>query len=353
MKWKTLCIAPDASLLDALRVIDRAAQQTALVVDEESRLLGLVGDGDIRRALLNGYEMSSPVVAIMTKKPVTVHKKEGYGVALARLHTGDLRHIPVLDEDERLCDFWTLENLLAFNALPNEVIIMAGGLGTRLGELTKDTPKPMLPIGGQPLLGHILRHFIEQGFRRFIFCVNFKAEMVRDYFRDGSHFGVSITYVHEKKRLGTAGALSLLDHEPEAPFIVINGDILTRLNFSKVLDSHDAHHASATMVVKRQEIQVPYGVVKTDVSGFLEELQEKPRKSFPICTGINVLSPETLSIIPKNTFFDMPDLFLELKRLGKRPWVYETKEYWLDIGRINDYRRADVDMSDWVQNEMA
>lgn len=352
MHWKNICISQDKSILDAISIIDRGVCQTALVTDADYRLLGVVSDGDVRRAILRGHDLRTPVAQIMNPHPVTVSAAEGYGTALVHLRSLDLRYIPVVDDAGRMVDFWSVEQLLRFNALPNPVVVMAGGLGSRLAPLTEDVPKPMLPVGGRPLLEHILQHFASMGFRQFYFTVNYKAEQIKEYFADGAAFGVSIDYVHEAKRLGTAGALALLPERPTLSTIVMNGDILTRLDFSAVLAQHTSSSTLATMVVKQHSIQIPYGVVSAGADKTLLSVDEKPQHSFLISTGINVLSPEAFSYIPHGQFFDMPELFSALVHKKKPTKIYEMQEYWLDIGRLADYRRANEEFDMYVQHGM-
>lgn len=349
MHWENICISPDKSILDVIGIIDRGVCQMALVTDTEGRLLGVVSDGDVRRAILRGFDLQTPVSAIMNSHPITVTAGEGHGTALVRLRSLDLRYIPVVDAADKVLDFWSVEQLLRFHALPNPVVIMAGGLGTRLAPLTEDVPKPMLPVGGRPLLEHIVQHFASSGFRQFYFTVNYRAEQIKDYFADGASFGVSIDYVHETKRLGTAGALSLLPERPTLPTIVMNGDILTRLDFGAVLAQHSQSAALATMVVKQHAIQIPYGVVSVGSNDSLVSIDEKPQHTFLISTGINVLSPEAFAYIPHGQYFDMPEIFTALVQAKKATQVYEMQEYWLDIGRMADYRRANEEIDLYAQ----
>lgn len=349
MHWKNICISQDKSILDAIGIIDQGVCQTVLVTDASTKLLGVVSDGDVRRAILQGHDLQTPVAQIMNTQPVTVSVAEGYGTALVRLRSLGVRYIPVLDDAGRVVDFWSVEQLLRFNALSNPVVIMAGGLGTRLAPLTEDAPKPMLPVGGRPLLEHIVQHFVSMGFRQFYFTVNYKAGHIKEYFADGAAFGVSIDYVHETKRLGTAGALALLPERPTLPTIVMNGDILTRLDFAAVLAQHLNRAALATMVVKQHAIQIPYGVVSADRNNALLGIDEKPQHTFLISTGINVLSPEAFNYIPHEQFFDMPELFTALVQAQKPTHIHEMQEYWLDIGRLADYRRANEEFDLYSQ----
>jgi NDP-sugar pyrophosphorylase family protein len=222
---------------------------------------------------------------------------------------------------------------------------MAGGLGTRLGELTRDCPKPLLRVGNKPVLETILENCIEYAFKRFYISVNYKADMLKDYFGDGSRWGVDIRYIEEKKRLGTAGALGLLPEDPTVPLLVMNADVLTKINFKHLLEFHEEHRSVATMCVREYEFQVPYGVVKIDNHRLLDIL-EKPVHQFFVNAGIYVLNPEAVSMVPKNTYFDMPALFEKLLQDQAETAAFPVREYWLDIGRKDDLERANGDYAE-------
>ena len=216
---------------------------------------------------------------------------------------------------------------------------MVGGLGTRLRPLTQDTPKPMLKVGNKPILQTIVERFAEYGFVNITMCVNFNASIIRDYFSDGKEFGVNIDYVLEEKRMGTAGALSLLKERPSEPFFVMNGDLLTNVNFEHIFNYHILNKATATMCVREYDYEVPYGVVKMNDNKIIE-IAEKPVQKFFVSAGIYMLSPEILDLIPKNEFYDMPALFEKLIKLSKNVISFPIREYWLDIGRMEEYQRA-------------
>lgn len=216
---------------------------------------------------------------------------------------------------------------------------MAGGLGRRLQPLTNECPKPLLKVGGKPILEIILENFVEQGFNRFHIAVNYKAEMIESYFGNGSRWGIDLSYLREHERMGTAGALSLLPGGLTQPLIVMNGDLLTRINFRQLLSFHAEHHAQATMCVRDYDFQIPYGVVKIEKHR-LTGIEEKPVHHCFVSAGIYVLQPDVISLIPRNTFFDMPDLFAEMIRQQKETAVFPIREYWLDIGRMDDFERA-------------
>lgn len=337
--WKDVLITPDMTILKAMELIDASALQIALVVDEGGRLLGTVTDGDVRRGLLKGKSLELPVSEIMFREPTVASGQESREAMIALMKERHLRQIPLVDEERRVIGLDRWEDLIDIPTRENAVVLMAGGLGTRLGELTRDCPKPMLRVGDKPVLETILDSCKEYGFRNFYISVNYKAEMVMDYFGDGSRFGVSITYLHEKTRLGTAGALSLLPVAPAAPLVVMNADVLTKVNFKHLLEFHEEHSSAGTMCVREYEFQVPFGVVQVQ-NHRLKEIQEKPVHRFFVNAGIYVLNPEAVALVPKDQFFDMPSLFELLLKEKLETTAFPIREYWLDIGRVDDFRRA-------------
>ncbi|WP_018132197.1 nucleotidyltransferase family protein [Effusibacillus pohliae] len=339
MRWKKISIYPSTPILKAIEIIDAGAMKIALVVDEGHRLLGTVTDGDIRRGILRGIGLDDPVETVMNPNPITARANEARQTVLAIMKLKRLHQIPIVDEQGRLVGIETLDDLLKGNCRDNWVVLMAGGLGSRLRPLTDLFPKPLLKVGSKPILETIMENFIEHGFRKFYLAVNYKAEMIEEYFGDGSRWGVEIHYVREEKRLGTAGALGLLPEKPDKPIVVMNGDLLTKVNFQQLLDFHMEHRAQATMCVREYDFQVPYGVVKVDKSR-LVGIDEKPVQKFFVNAGIYVLEPEALDLIPQDEFFDMPTLFDKLIELNCETVVFPIREYWLDIGRKEDFERA-------------
>jgi len=337
--WKEALVNPETPIIDSIRIIDGAALQIALVVDEHNRLMGTVTDGDIRRAILRGVSLESPVKYIMHANPVKSHVSDKKQAILAMMRNKGLRHIPVLDDEGRIARIEILDELIQSHTRHNWVVLMAGGLGTRLSPMTDSCPKPLLKVGTKPILETILDNFIEHGFYRFYLSVNYRADMIRDYFGDGAKWGVEIRYIHESQRLGTAGALSLIHEPPSEDMIVMNGDLLTKVNFQQLLDFHKQTNASATMCVREFEYQVPYGVVQVDQHR-LTSIVEKPTERYFVNGGIYVLSPEMLRHVPKETFFDMPSLFEQAIAHQMGASVFPIREYWIDIGRMDDYNRA-------------
>lgn len=329
----------NATIKEALGIIDSGAMQIALVVDDNDKLLGTLTDGDIRRGILRGLDLDSSIETIVFKEPaiakISSTKEEILKIALSK----KLHQIPIVDDNGIVLDLKEIEELVEPKIKTNRVILMVGGLGTRLRPLTQDTPKPMLKVGNKPILQTIVEKFAEYGFVNITMCVNFNASIIRDYFSDGREFGVNIDYVLEQKRMGTAGALSLLKEHPSEPFFVMNGDLLTNVNFEHIFNYHVLNKATATMCVREYDYEVPYGVVKMNDNKIIE-IAEKPVQKFFVSAGIYMLSPEILDLIPKNEFYDMPALFEKLIKLSKNVISFPIREYWLDIGRMEEYQRA-------------
>ncbi len=343
--WESVLIPSGMSLREAIARIDVASTQLALVVDAERRLLGTLSDGDVRRGLLAGIQLTDPVERCMFRSPTTARVGESREAIVAKMRELVLHQIPVLDNNDRVVDLKTIDDYLVMPSRENWVVIMAGGLGTRLKELTHETPKPMLTVGGRPLLEIIVRRFVEQGFRHIWLAVNYHAEQIEKHFGDGSAFGAEVNYLREDKRLGTAGALSLLPRTSTAPLLVTNADLLATVDYGEMLDAHVASGAAATMGVREYEYQIPYGVVRT-AEDRIAGLEEKPVHQALVNAGIYVLAPDVLRHVPNNTFFDMPELFAAVIGTGKRARYHRIDGYWLDIGRHEDYYKANGDFSE-------
>jgi len=342
-KWKSALVAPGTPAIDAVRIIESARLQIALVVDEAGRLVGTVTDGDVRRAILAGTPLTNPVSEIMFRTPTTAPPEADRETLLSIMQAKVLRHIPIVDEKGRLVGLESMMDMLSKETLPNAVVLMAGGRGQRLRPLTDLCPKPLLRIGDKPILEIILENFVSQGFRTFYISINYMAEKVVEHFGDGSRFGVSISYLREDQPLGTAGALTLLPELTE-PFLVMNGDLLTKVNFAHLLDFHAAQQGVATMCVRPYTSQIPYGVVHVDGND-LVRIEEKPTQTVFVNAGIYALSPEALARIPKGQAYDMPALFEALMAEKARTLAFPVREYWMDIGRVGDYEQAQTDYS--------
>jgi len=309
-------------------------------IDGQDKLIGVITDGDLRRGILN-KDLS--VQSVVNHNPLYMKADETKESIIAKLKSVHRRHMPLVNIEGVLESVFSLDDI-EFISKKNVVVIMAGGLGTRLGDLTKDTPKPMLVVGDRPMLQHLVEQFRDQGFYKFVFCLNYKKEVITEYFKDGSRFGVNIEHVVENKKLGTAGALSLIDESSiEEPFFVINADVMAVIDFNKALDLHLDRQSVATMCVRNHELKVSYGVINSNERGEVLSLQEKPTMSFDVNAGIYVLNSEVLKLIPVNQFYDMPTLFENLISLEKKASVYRLDDYWVDIGKVEDFKKANSD----------
>ena len=336
---ESLKISPKASIKDALSLLDMNAVHIVLVVDDNDVLLGVVADGDIRRAILNKMSLESPVTKVMTLKPIVISEGESIKVAISMSMKHKIYQIPVVDEHNRVVDIKLIDDLLK-PVRKNKVVLMVGGLGTRLRPLTDNIPKPMLEVGDKPILETIINRFKSHGFEDFIFCVNYKSELIQEYFKDGKSFGVTIQYIHEQQRMGTAGALSLIKGELTTPFFVMNGDLLTNVNFEYLLNYHESFNSTATMCVREYHHQVPFGVVEIERGSEIVGVVEKPTHKFFVSAGIYVCDPDVLDFIPNDEFYDMPTLFEKVIANNMKAVSFPVHEYWLDIGRLEDYKRA-------------
>lgn len=343
-----LFIEPAGSMREAITRINRNQKGIVLVVDQEGRLLETITDGDVRRALLAGKNLDVPVSELMASKtvwsyarPITAPVGTEPAVLLHLMQEKVLRHVPLLDPDGHVVDLVTLDDLLADQALPMQAVIMAGGSGTRLRPLTEDLPKPMLTVGDRPLMEMMIEQLRQVGIRRVNITTFHKSEKITDHFGDGSNFGVELNYVAEDRPLGTAGALGLMQ-EPKEPLLVINGDILTRVNFRAMLAYHQEHGAALTMAVRKYDLKVPYGVVEGD-GAVVRAVVEKPELNFLVNAGIYLLEPLVYHYIPNGRHFHMTDLIQLLLAEGQRVVSFPILEYWLDIGNPIDYEQAHDD----------
>ena len=343
--WTKAIVSPDASISEAIQAIDRGGIQIAFVVDEDRRLIGVLTDGDVRRGLLNNFSLEDSVAEVMNARPQTASVNESQDAVLHKMQQYHIRQIPRLDADGRICDIVVHDDLVQPGPLPNWAFLMAGGLGSRLRPLTDNIPKPMLKVGDRPIIETALLNLIGSGFNRFYVSVNYKADIITDFLGDGSKWNVEIRYIREKERLGTAGALSLIPESLDEPILVTNSDLLTTLDFSHLLDFHVQQKASATMCVRQHQIQVPYGVVQTDQFA-IQNIEEKPFYRFFINAGIYLLDPGILNHIPKNKYFDMPELFEILVSSGYKTAAFPLREYWRDVGRLTDYQEANGEFTE-------
>lgn len=324
---------------EAIKLLDNNGNGVLPVVDESNILIGIITDGDIRKAILNKH---LDLNHIINNNPYKLNANTSQTQRIQHLKKIKRRHIPLIDDQDKFVSIFTLDDI-EFNTKPNAVVIMAGGLGTRLGELTKDTPKPMLHVGEKPILEIIIEKFMEFGFTKFYISVNYKKEVIKEYFKDGEKLGIKISYLEEDKRLGTGGALSLIEEELTESILVTNGDVLANINFDELLNYHESEKSPATMCVREYEHIIPYGVVATKDDKIIS-LSEKPQVKFNINTGIYMLSPESVQKIPKNEYFELPTLFENIIKDGQEPYYYKVVDYWIDIGQKEEYIRANNDI---------
>ena len=341
--WTLALLENDRTIQKAAELLTENSLRIVLVVDQENRLMGIITDGDIRRALMAGSAMSSPATSVMQKSPIVINQGEPQRKALQIMREKDLLCLPVLDPAGVVVGLETVRGLLFEEQRPNPVLLMAGGFGRRLYPLTHDVPKPLLPIGEKPILQTIVEQLAEGGFSQLFLAVHYRSEQIRAHFGDGSKWGVRIEYLEERQPLGTAGALSLLDRTViDAPLLMMNGDLLTRLDFGQLVDYHGEHGGYATMCVREYDFQIPYGVVHGD-GDQVTEITEKPVQKVFVNAGIYVLEPDLLGKCRPDEAIDMPNLLRQVVNDGCKVNMFPIHEYWRDIGRIEEYERAQVE----------
>ena len=340
-----LCVPPATSIRLTLEAITKNGRQVALVTDADDRLLGIVTDGDVRKALLRGTSLDAPVAAGMNATPITGRAGLGRGAATEMMRARRIRHLPLVDEAGRLQDVVFLDDLLVRTPLPAAAVIMAGGMGTRLRPLTEETPKPLLRVGGRPLIEILIERLERSGIGRVLVAVHHKSEMIRAALGDGERFGVQISYVDEPERLGTIGALTLVQPTLPGPFFVINADILTKCDFRAMWEFHRAEGARMTVGVSLHQVDIPYGEFTLHGTR-ISRVEEKPRKEFPVNAGIYLLDPSLIALIPAGRYFDATDLIRVCLERELPVSAYLIREYWLDVGRHDDLRRADRDVAE-------
>jgi dTDP-glucose pyrophosphorylase/CBS domain-containing protein len=337
--YTKILLEPTSTIKEALQVIDSGAMRIGLVIDSDEKLIGTLTDGDIRRGLLNNLKLSDSIESIIFRTPtvcnISDNREDILQIALAK----DIYQIPILDNSGRLIGIEEIDLLLKSEKKTNRVVLMVGGLGTRLRPLTDHTPKPMLKVGDKPILETIILNFKKYGFTNILLSVSYKSEIIERYFGDGSNFGVNIEYIHEDKRLGTAGALSLMRDKLTEPFFVMNGDLLTNLNFEYMMKYHIDNDSMGTMGVREYDFRIPYGVVNVEEKNILS-IEEKPIHRFFVSGGIYILDIQVLEFIPNNEYYDMPTLFEKIIEKKMRAISFPIREYWLDIGRLEEFKKA-------------
>ena len=339
------CLRESDTIRTCMEVIDKNKEGIALIVDAQGRLIGTVTDGDIRRFILAGGSVEGAISHVMWSNPLTAHMGTSREEIRELMNRHLVRNIPILDEDGCPCKVISLRDIVSEEGDRHCAVIMAGGEGKRLRPITESIPKPMVELGGKPILENIIESLARSGIVNIYIAINYKADIIEDYFKDGSDYGIKITYLKEDRRLGTAGALTLLPEIPSKPLLVINGDVVTKTNLSRLIEFHKEHRCIMTVAAIQYLFNVPYGVL--NLSGhYLLGIEEKPEQRFLCNAGIYMINPEVVQIIPKNTKFDITDLIKELVRKGLPVTTFPIYEYWVDIGRIDDLRRAQSALKD-------
>jgi dTDP-glucose pyrophosphorylase len=340
--WREAILPPGSTIQEAIRNLDRVAIKIVLVVDGAGELQGTISDGDIRRGLLRGLDLNSPIASIVHRDALLVPRGMARETVVQLMVANKIQQIPVVDEHRHVVGLHLWDEITVPPIRPNLMVIMAGGMGTRLRPHTENCPKPLLPVAGKPMLEHIIDRARMEGFTHFVLAIHYLGNMIEDYFGNGERWHVEIEYLREQAPLGTAGALGLLNPRPTEPFVVTNGDVLTDIRYGELLDFHTRHAAAATMAVRLHEWQHPFGVVQTrgvEIVGF----EEKPVARTHINAGVYVLDPAALSTLAVDAPCDMPALFERLQAQSMRTVAYPMHEPWLDVGRPEDLAIAQVD----------
>lgn len=337
--WRRAVLPPGATIQQAICNLNEVAIRIVLVINEKGELEGTISDGDIRRGLLKGLDLNSPITGVIHRNALVVPPGMGQDLVMRVMIANKIQQIPVVDEQNRVVGLHLWDEIVAPAARSNVMVIMAGGMGTRLRPHTESCPKPMLPVAGKPMLEHIIERAKLEGFTRFVLAINYLGHMIEEHFGNGARMGVRVDYLREQAPLGTVGALSLLAPRPDRPFVVTNGDVMTDIRYGELLDFHVRHHAIATMAVRVHEWQHPFGVVQTngiDIVGF----EEKPIARSHINAGVYVLDPAALNELKAGEHCDMPVLFERLQAQAMRTVAYPMHEPWLDVGRLEDLNLA-------------
>jgi len=331
-------ISPKSSIRDAIEVIDNGAAQVALVVDSNKKLLGLVTDGDVRRGIIKNLSLDGAVSSIMTNSPIVLSLGAKKAEILQLMREKLIHHIPLVDGNGCICSLEVLDDLLKKRSLSNPVVIMAGGKGERLGSLTKNCPKPMLEVNGKPMLETILEKCIDAGFKNFYISVNYLKDKIIKHFSLGEKWGVNISYLEEGEPLGTCGSLKLLPNNLVDDILVLNGDVLTDLEYDRFMTYHQKSSNAMTVCTRSHRVRIPFAVM-TSSGAKLERFVEKPMYDFQVNAGVYILSPTLIEKIPSK-FYNMTDLVDDLLDSKSPVGVFPIHENWKDIGNPIDFKEA-------------
>jgi dTDP-glucose pyrophosphorylase len=334
------------SLRAVVEAMNQSGKQIALVVDTDRRLAGVVTDGDIRRAIARGASLDTKVDEVVNRKPLVGPAGLSASEALQIMRSRSVRHLPLLDAERRVADMLRLEDLVALPPLTARAVIMAGGEGRRLRPLTESTPKPLVAVGGKPLVELLIERLRQSGVTEMTVALHHKSELIRERLGNGSRLGVSLDYALEASPLGTMGALTLLRDRLDAPFFVVNADILTKCDFRAMWEYHRGQREAAmTVGVSLHQVDIPYGEF-TLHDGRVTRVEEKPHKEFPVNAGIYLLDPSAVDLITPGEYFDATDMIRALVDGGRVVAAYLIREYWLDVGRVHDLEKANRDVAE-------
>lgn len=337
--WRQALLPSNATIGQAINNLNETSFRIVLVVTEVGVIEGTLSDGDIRRGILKGLDLNSSITSITRRNALVVPQEMNRELVIQLMIANKIQQIPIVDDQHHVVGLHLWDEITVPPKRPNIMVIMAGGMGTRLLPYTETCPKPLLSVAGKPMLEHIIERAKLEGFNHFVIAIHYLGQMIEAHFGDGESLGVKIDYLREKTPLGTAGALSLLDPIPEAAFIVTNGDVMTDICYGELLDFHIRHGSAATMAVRIHEWQHPFGVVQTkgvEIVGF----EEKPIARSHINAGIYALNPGALSVLAADEHCDMPTLFERIQNKNQRTVAYPMHEPWLDVGRPDDLLAA-------------
>jgi dTDP-glucose pyrophosphorylase len=344
-RWESSVIPDDSSVEQVILNLEQTALKVALVTNSEGQFVGIVTDGDIRRAFIGGAQLDSPVTKIMNSTAFVGHRQNTTHEVLALMEAHKIEHLPIIDDHNALIGLYVVGIRAKQQSRHNRVVIMAGGQGLRLRPLTENRPKPMISIGGKPILEHIVTRFREQGFSDFTISINYLGESIKNYFANGVNLGVSIDYIEEDTPLGTAGSLRKLKRTNDLPFVVTNGDVISDIDYGDLLDFHCEQEAWATMAIRPFQLQNPFGVVETEGIS-ITGIREKPVTRTHINTGVYVFDPRVVQSLPSSEFCQIPELFDHLREEGHRTIAFHLQDEWIDVGNIEDLARAENKFTD-------
>jgi len=339
IRLKEILIKPNSTIKEAMVALNKSTAEIVLVVNENGKLLATVTDGDIRRGLLNGLKLDDKIEKCMQRNFIFVKEKTGRAEVLDLMKAHTIKQIPILDEEGRVKGLHLLREIIGSYDKPNIALIMAGGKGERLKPITDEIPKPMVKVAGRPILERLILHLISYGIKNFYIAVNYKSEVIENHFLDGRDLGCKINYIKEKKPLGTAGALGLLNIKTKEPIFVLNGDLLTQFNLDEMLNFHKEKGFDSTIGVYDYVYKVPYGVVE-EKNGKLLSIKEKPSFVWSVNAGIYILKPDLIKLVPKNENFTMPELFEKAISLKKKIGIFHIEGDWIDVGFHKDLKKA-------------